>query len=52
MLFLYLADSVGYMQLENLPVCPFFNHHKAVAEDSLALGAKPIGGSLTLFREV
>jgi len=23
MLFLDLADSVGYMQLENLPVCPF-----------------------------
>jgi hypothetical protein len=22
-LFLYLADSAGYMQLENLPVCPF-----------------------------
>jgi hypothetical protein len=30
----------------------FFNHHQAVAEDSLALGAKPIAGSLTLFREV
>jgi len=23
MLFLDLADSVGYMQLENLPVCAF-----------------------------
>jgi uncharacterized glyoxalase superfamily protein PhnB len=30
----------------------FFNDHKAVAEDYPALGAKPIGGSLTLFIEV
>ncbi|MGA9393161.1 MAG: VOC family protein [Candidatus Sulfotelmatobacter sp.] len=27
----------------------FFNDHAAVAEDYPALGAKPIGGSLTLF---
>jgi uncharacterized glyoxalase superfamily protein PhnB len=30
----------------------FFNDHKTVAEDYPALGAKPIGGSLTLFIEV
>ena len=30
----------------------FFNDQKAVAEDDPALGAKPIGGSLTLFIEV
>lgn len=30
----------------------FFNDHAAVAEDYPALGAKPIGGSLTLFIEV
>jgi uncharacterized glyoxalase superfamily protein PhnB len=30
----------------------FFNDHKAVAEDYPALGAHPIGGSLTLFIEV
>jgi uncharacterized glyoxalase superfamily protein PhnB len=30
----------------------FFNDQKAVAEDYPALGAKPIGGSLTLFLEV
>jgi uncharacterized glyoxalase superfamily protein PhnB len=30
----------------------FFNDQKAVAEDYPALGAKPIGGSLTLFIEV
>src|SRR6266496_618779 len=30
----------------------FFNDRKAVAEDYPALGAKPIGGSLTLFIEV
>ncbi len=30
----------------------FFNDHKVVAEDYPALGAKPIGGSLTLFIEV
>src|SRR5271165_3158336 len=30
----------------------FFNDHKAVAEEYPALGAKPIGGSLTLFIEV
>ncbi len=30
----------------------FFNDQKAVAEEYPALGAKPIGGSLTLFVEV
>jgi uncharacterized glyoxalase superfamily protein PhnB len=30
----------------------FFNDQKAVAEEYPALGAKPIGGSLTLFMEV
>jgi len=30
----------------------FFNDHKAVAAEYPALGAKPIGGSLTLFVEV
>jgi len=30
----------------------FFNDQKTVAEDYPALGAKPIGGSLTLFMEV
>ncbi len=30
----------------------FFNDHKAVAQEYPALGAKPIGGSLTLFIEV
>src|SRR5208282_4698276 len=30
----------------------FFNDHETVAEDYPALGAKPIGGSLTLFIEV
>jgi uncharacterized glyoxalase superfamily protein PhnB len=30
----------------------FFNEHAAVAADYPALGAKPIGGSLTLFIEV
>ena len=30
----------------------FFNDQKAVAQDYPALGAKPIGGSLTLFIEV
>jgi PhnB protein len=30
----------------------FFNDQKAVAEEYPALGAKPIGGSLTLFIEV
>jgi lactoylglutathione lyase len=30
----------------------FFNDQKAVAEDYPALGAKPIGGALTLFIEV
>jgi uncharacterized glyoxalase superfamily protein PhnB len=30
----------------------FFNDQKAVAEDYPALGAKPIGGCLTLFMEV
>jgi lactoylglutathione lyase len=30
----------------------FFNDQKTVAEDYPALGAKPIGGSLTLFIEV
>ncbi len=30
----------------------FFNDHKNVTEDYPALGAKPIGGSLTLFIEV
>jgi uncharacterized glyoxalase superfamily protein PhnB len=30
----------------------FFNDQKAVAADYSALGAKPIGGSLTLFMEV
>jgi|SRR5271166_3730437 len=30
----------------------FFNDQKAVLEDYPALGAKPIGGSLTLFIEV
>jgi uncharacterized glyoxalase superfamily protein PhnB len=30
----------------------FFNDQRAVAEDYPALGAKPIGGSLTLFVEV
>ena len=30
----------------------FFNDQKAVAEDYPALGAKPIGGRLTLFMEV
>jgi len=30
----------------------FFNDQKAVAADYPALGAKPIGGSLTLFMEV
>jgi uncharacterized glyoxalase superfamily protein PhnB len=30
----------------------FFNDQKTVAEDYPALGAKPIGGSLTLFFEV
>ena len=30
----------------------FFNDQKAVAEDYPELGAKPIGGSLTLFIEV
>jgi uncharacterized glyoxalase superfamily protein PhnB len=30
----------------------FFNDHKAVSEDYPALGAKPIGGSLSLFIEV
>jgi|ERR1700677_1165707 uncharacterized glyoxalase superfamily protein PhnB len=30
----------------------FFNDQKAVAEDYPALGAKPIGGSITLFIEV
>jgi catechol 2,3-dioxygenase-like lactoylglutathione lyase family enzyme len=30
----------------------FFNDQKAVAEDYPALGAKPIGGSMTLFIEV
>jgi uncharacterized glyoxalase superfamily protein PhnB len=30
----------------------FFNDQKAVAEEYPALGAKPIGGSLTLFLEV
>jgi uncharacterized glyoxalase superfamily protein PhnB len=30
----------------------FFNDQKAVAADYPALGAKPIGGSLTLFLEV
>ncbi len=30
----------------------FFNDHKAVAAEYPALGAKPIGGSLTLFLEV
>jgi uncharacterized glyoxalase superfamily protein PhnB len=30
----------------------FFNDHAAVADDYPALGAKPIGGSLTLFIEV
>jgi lactoylglutathione lyase len=30
----------------------FFNDQKAVAEDDPALGARPIGGSLTLFIEV
>lgn len=30
----------------------FFNDHKTVAEDYPPLGAKPIGGALTLFIEV
>ena len=30
----------------------FFNDHKAVAQEYPSLGAKPIGGSLTLFIEV
>ncbi|MFZ0199320.1 MAG: VOC family protein [Candidatus Sulfotelmatobacter sp.] len=30
----------------------FFNDHSVVAEEYPALGAKPIGGSLTLFIEV
>jgi lactoylglutathione lyase len=30
----------------------FFNDRKAVAEDYPALGAKPIGGALTLFIEI
>jgi len=30
----------------------FFNDQRVVAEDYPALGAKPIGGSLTLFMEV
>ena len=30
----------------------FFNEHKAVAEEYPELGAKPIGGSLTLYIEV
>ena len=30
----------------------FFNDHKTVAAEYPALGAKPIGGSLTLFIEV
>lgn len=30
----------------------FFNDHKAVAEEYPALGAQPIGGSLTLYIEV
>ena len=30
----------------------FFNDHKMVAAEYPALGAKPIGGSLTLFMEV
>jgi hypothetical protein len=30
----------------------FFNDQKAVAHDYPGLGAKPIGGSLTLFIEI
>jgi uncharacterized glyoxalase superfamily protein PhnB len=36
----------------NGPVEIFFNDQKTVAEDYPALGARPIGGSLTLFIEV
>jgi uncharacterized glyoxalase superfamily protein PhnB len=34
------------------PVEIFFNDHKLVAEEYPALGAQPIGGSLTLYIEV
>jgi uncharacterized glyoxalase superfamily protein PhnB len=43
-----LRLRIGYRRRVEI----FFNDQKAVAEDYPALGAKPIGGSLTLFIEV
>jgi len=49
-----VPDQAPYVfgAITNGSVEIFFNDQKAVAEEYLALGAKPIGGSLTLFIEV
>jgi len=49
-----VPDQAPYVfgSVTNGAVEIFFNDQKAVAEDYPALGAKPIGGSLTLFIEV
>lgn len=49
-----VPDQAPYVfgSVANGAVEIFFNDQKAVADDYPALGAKPIGGSLTLFIEV
>jgi uncharacterized glyoxalase superfamily protein PhnB len=49
-----VPDQAPYVfgAITNSSVEIFFNDQKAVAADYPALGAKPIGGSLTLFIEV
>jgi uncharacterized glyoxalase superfamily protein PhnB len=49
-----VPDQAPYVfgAITNGSVEIFFNDQKAVAEEYPALGAKPIGGSLTLFIEV
>ena len=49
-----VPDQAPYVfgSVTNGAVEIFFNDQKAVANDYPALGAKPIGGSLTLFIEV
>lgn len=49
-----VPDQAPYVfgSVTNGAVEIFFNDQKAVANDYLALGSKPIGGALTLFVEV
>jgi lactoylglutathione lyase len=62
----FYSRTLGFQKLMSVPDEPpyvfagitngsveiFFNDQKAVAEDYPPLGAKPIGGALTLFIEV